>query len=211
MVAKFSHALNAQINTSLCEILNIPLTLAAAAQLMIQMIHVLGAAPIKTVESGVIVIIILWHSDRRFRYLALTPFYNVCPCDTCTSTCTCNCYSCVHAFVGNDCFCETDFTRPGIFVDDIGQNCTFTSTCCDSRKYPPWFTEKIHVHVAAQCNHVLMILNCDTILIEARQFNVHVTLCTVLHVCYIIIADSKYYTPVPLYQAWKVELCSCKS
>ena len=96
---------------------------------------------------------------------------------------------------------ETDFTRPGIFVDDIGQNCTSTSTCCDSRKYPPWFTEKIYVHVAAQYNHVLMILNCNIILIEAKQFNVHVTLCTVLHVCYIIIADSKYYTPVPLYQA----------
>ena len=97
--------------------------MAAAAQLMTQMIqcHVLGATPKKIVESGVIVIIINFSDTVTvdLGILLLTPFYNVCPCDTSTCTCTCNYYSCVHAFVGNDCFCETDFTRPGIWTISI--------------------------------------------------------------------------------------------
>ena len=68
-----------------------------------------------------------------------------CPCDTAAQVV-------VHAFVGNDYFCESslhsqwDTSYSGVlFPNDVlwnGQNCTSTSTCCLFNN-PPWFTKNL--------------------------------------------------------------------
>ena len=70
----------------------------------------------------------------------------ICPCDISHN------YVPVPAFVGNDYFCESgihsewdDSYNGVLFPDDVlwdGQNCTFTSTCCQFNN-PPWFAKNL--------------------------------------------------------------------